>query len=72
MATDGPERSGSAEGFPVPRSTTWVRDLGEAAGVGVWARPIADNNDERNIVTKAILNADTLFGNVMTNSMKRK
>src|SRR5437879_3447836 len=34
MATDGPERSGSADGFPVPSSTIWVRG-GEVAGVGV-------------------------------------
>src|SRR3954469_3718935 len=37
MATDGPERSGSAEGFPVPSITTWVRD-GDADGVGVCAK----------------------------------
>ena len=44
MATDGPERSGSALGFPVPSITTCVRD-GATLGVGVWAKLAESGND---------------------------
>src|SRR5437588_1912194 len=55
MATDGPERSGSAEGFPVPSSTTCVRDgdvVGVAVGVdvGVCAK-LAGGRKNNNIST---------------------
>src|SRR2546423_5754897 len=39
IATDGPERSGSALGFPVPSITTWVRD-DTAPGVGDCAKAL--------------------------------
>src|SRR5256885_7218907 len=53
-ATDGPERSGSAEGFPVPRRTTWARDSGTVdAGVEFWARLVVDSRF-KNSTTKNV------------------
>ena len=53
MATDGPMRSGSAAGFPVPSSTIWVRGLGAVAGVGVCAQTGAGSKDDSSIVKNA-------------------
>src|SRR6266513_2424237 len=59
MATDGPERSGSAEGFPVPSITIWVRsaaDVGAGVAVAVWARLVAASNGRRSSVKNASRN----------------